>query len=193
MTESLIDKTERAIMLMETGWMDHYPLPCEEAARHLLKEVVAGMKQVCGSVGAHYKPKKDSPRTESAEPELTGESHGRMDVGCSQTLYLAIKGVIDAEIARCADDSAGRAYKLAVHNVWNGIEPLLIGNADRQREAEPDDAVMKVARAIQKEIWGERSVDYMAGFAHKRISLQAAIAAVNAINAINAYKEPGHE
>ncbi len=43
--ESLTTKLERAVMLIETAWMDEEPMPCEVAARDQVKECIALIKQ----------------------------------------------------------------------------------------------------------------------------------------------------
>lgn len=43
---SLIERIDRAVMLMETGWMDVEPMPCELAAREELWTVKNGLQSL---------------------------------------------------------------------------------------------------------------------------------------------------
>jgi hypothetical protein len=40
----VVERLKRAVMLIETGWMDDYPLPCEVAGRDEIKAVIAAME-----------------------------------------------------------------------------------------------------------------------------------------------------
>ncbi len=44
MSDTLIEKLERAVMLIETAWMDIEPIPVEVAARDQIKQVISLLK-----------------------------------------------------------------------------------------------------------------------------------------------------
>lgn len=43
-----IEEMKRAIMLIETAWMDEEPMPCELVARDILKGMIAAAQKVGG-------------------------------------------------------------------------------------------------------------------------------------------------